>query len=234
MHWNPITYPKWMLLMLPVLFCKFLGLVDMLELQNEVEEASFDYSYRYYNDNLSLDISEIQGPSTQQLSPAQNEIVPPPSRKDSVDEIISPGNPNQPRKKNKKNTTNTIDHKIDEAFNILKRSASSFKSNSSDECTTYGAHVANKIRSYPPQTRAIVQHYINNILFDADMGRYDYYSANPHILFQNPVPQTNLSSYYSNTHIDPSNHSSSNSVDIPREFLSESTSSVLDLGDHPT
>lgn len=43
-----------------------------------------------------------------------------------------------------------------------------------DESTTYGLHVGNKIRNYTPKTRALVQHYINNILFDADMGKYNY------------------------------------------------------------
>lgn len=41
-----------------------------------------------------------------------------------------------------------------------------------DEWVTYGQHVANKLRKYDSQTSSIVQHYINNILFDADMGRY--------------------------------------------------------------
>lgn len=42
-----------------------------------------------------------------------------------------------------------------------------------DSCAIYSQHVANKLRSYSNKTRAQVEHAINNILFEADIGRYD-------------------------------------------------------------
>ncbi|XP_031850549.2 uncharacterized protein LOC116435251 [Nomia melanderi] len=40
-----------------------------------------------------------------------------------------------------------------------------------DPYFTFGQHVANELRKYDPRTLAYVKHAINNIIFDADMGR---------------------------------------------------------------
>ncbi|XP_047104849.1 uncharacterized protein LOC124743995 [Schistocerca piceifrons] len=48
-----------------------------------------------------------------------------------------------------------------------------------DDCAVYGEHVANKLRALDHRTRAIVQHAINNVLFEADMGKYSEAGA-PH------------------------------------------------------
>lgn len=45
-----------------------------------------------------------------------------------------------------------------------------------DAAGVYGEHVAMKLRNYGSQTFSVVQHLINNILFDADMGRYTHYT----------------------------------------------------------
>ncbi|KAG8338555.1 hypothetical protein J6590_000225 [Homalodisca vitripennis] len=42
-----------------------------------------------------------------------------------------------------------------------------------DECTTYGEHVGNELRALQPRARTIVKHLINNILFEAAMGKYN-------------------------------------------------------------
>ncbi|XP_018328340.1 uncharacterized protein LOC108739110 [Agrilus planipennis] len=42
---------------------------------------------------------------------------------------------------------------------------------SGDECTAFGHYLACKLREYDPYTRALVQHRINNILFDTDVGK---------------------------------------------------------------
>lgn len=52
-----------------------------------------------------------------------------------------------------------------------------------DSCDVYSEHVAMKLRKYNERTRSIVQHLFNNILFEADMGKYsdvstlNYFSA---------------------------------------------------------
>lgn len=68
------------------------------------------------------------------------------------------------------------DFQIDESFNILKYTNALTNSQFTlrhDECTSYGQYVENKIRNYSSKTRSIVQHQINNILFEADMGKFD-------------------------------------------------------------
>ncbi|XP_069674310.1 uncharacterized protein [Periplaneta americana] len=49
-----------------------------------------------------------------------------------------------------------------------------------DRFTVYGLHVANKLRTYNTRTANIVEHAVNNILFQADMGNYDTDHADNH------------------------------------------------------
>lgn len=67
----------------------------------------------------------------------------------------------------KKKKTNLVDQRLEEAFEILKRPYPT--TTSPDDWSVYGQHVANKLRRYPKQTSSIVQHFINNLLFEADM-----------------------------------------------------------------
>lgn len=102
-------------------------------------------------------------------------------------------------------------------FKILKKSASDISYNPSDDCTTYDLHVGNKIRSYQPKTRPLVQNYINNILFEANMGKFDFNStfnpvtinwaiqSNTTTLSNSPKPSLSASSI-----IDPSDERSEN------------------------
>lgn len=65
----------------------------------------------------------------------------------------------------------TTDPRADEAYRILK---DTYESKIRDKSQAFGNHVASKHREYSKRTKAYVEHYINNILFDADMGKYDY------------------------------------------------------------
>lgn len=40
--------------------------------------------------------------------------------------------------------------------------------------TIFGEYIATKMDSYSDRCKNIVQHLINNIIFDADMGKFDY------------------------------------------------------------
>ncbi|XP_060845202.1 uncharacterized protein LOC132924773 [Rhopalosiphum padi] len=71
---------------------------------------------------------------------------------------------------------------IEEAIEILKRPYPTLTT--PDEWSVYGQHLANKLRKYTPHTSSIVQHYFNNILFEADMGKYDV--DNRHNIVQQP------------------------------------------------
>lgn len=44
---------------------------------------------------------------------------------------------------------------------------------SRDPCTLFADYVVSKMKRYNNHTQNIVQHKINNILFEADMGNYD-------------------------------------------------------------
>lgn len=55
----------------------------------------------------------------------------------------------------------------EEAYRILKSTCQR------DDCSTYGEHVGNELRNLNPTARTIAKHMINNILFDASMGKYD-------------------------------------------------------------
>lgn len=80
-----------------------------------------------------------------------------------------------------------------EAFDILKSSAAA----STDPYFSYGQHIANELRKYDPRTLAQVKHAINNVIFDADMGKYSYnyavegtpISVVPHDSASNYIPE---------------------------------------------
>lgn len=70
------------------------------------------------------------------------------------------------------------DPMLDKAFTLLQNSAY----DNTDPYFTYGQHVGNELRKYDSRTLAYVKQAINNILFDADMGRlplpnYAYYPS---------------------------------------------------------
>lgn len=62
------------------------------------------------------------------------------------------------------------DPRVTEAYRILKEVSK--KNEKRDDCIVYGEHIAHKLRGYDNRTCAIVQYHINNILFEADMGKY--------------------------------------------------------------
>lgn len=63
------------------------------------------------------------------------------------------------------------DRRLDEALNIMKATAAKKANKSTD--AIYGQYVTSKLETYSPRCKSIVQHLINNILFDADMGKYE-------------------------------------------------------------
>lgn len=71
-----------------------------------------------------------------------------------------------PKQKKKKIKTDE-DPRVDEVYSILK--TYSEKSKLKDNATTYGEHVANKLRSYSDFIRLNTEHKINYILHESDM-----------------------------------------------------------------
>lgn len=66
--------------------------------------------------------------------------------------------------------TRTEDPRVSEAYRILK---DTYESKIRDKIQAFGNHVASKHREYSKRTKAYVEHYINNILFDADLGKFE-------------------------------------------------------------
>jgi hypothetical protein len=48
----------------------------------------------------------------------------------------------------------------------------SASSSARDDASVFGEHIANKIRKMDPITISTVQHHINNIIYQAEMGVY--------------------------------------------------------------
>lgn len=71
-----------------------------------------------------------------------------------------------PKTKRPRKEESKEDPRVQKAFDIMK------KSTERDAAGVYGEHVAMKLRSYDSHTFSIVQHFINNTLFNADMGKY--------------------------------------------------------------
>lgn len=63
------------------------------------------------------------------------------------------------------------DPRVVEAYRILK---DTYESKIRDKSQAFGNHVASKHRDYSNQTKAYVEHYINNVLFDADLGKFEF------------------------------------------------------------
>lgn len=63
------------------------------------------------------------------------------------------------------------DQRVDEAYNILKSTVA--KREVRDASSVFGEYVAGKHHSYSDKTKCVVEHMINNILFDADMGNLE-------------------------------------------------------------
>lgn len=83
----------------------------------------------------------------------------------------APSSPSGKPRSKKPRTMPEEDARIDEALGILKDAVSK-SSSLDDECGLFGQYIANKLRSYDPMTRAVVQHEINNSIFNADMKFY--------------------------------------------------------------
>lgn len=72
-----------------------------------------------------------------------------------------------PKGKPRKRPIASPSEREEEAYSILKRACQR------DSCSTYGEHVGNELRALNPTARTMAKHLINNILFDAAMGKLD-------------------------------------------------------------
>lgn len=65
------------------------------------------------------------------------------------------------------------DERADEAYTILKNAVN----NKKDASAVFGDYIASKHRKYSSYTKNVIEHAINTILYEADMGKYNDPSA---------------------------------------------------------
>lgn len=111
-----------------------------------------------------------------------------------------PQNPSKMRK---------LDAQFNEAIDVIKSVSNKIGRNKPAAQTTkstddvFGEYVASKLRGYSDYTKNFVQHKINNILFDADMGLYNQPETTLPLTISLPQ-QSNSTTTYSSSHNSPS------------------------------
>lgn len=75
----------------------------------------------------------------------------------------------------KQNRKRVQDRRVDEAYEIMKQTVA--KKANKNKNYIFGEYVATKLDAYSDRCRNVVQHLINNIIFDADMGKFDISSS---------------------------------------------------------
>ncbi|GBM17044.1 Elongation of very long chain fatty acids protein 7 [Araneus ventricosus] len=79
-----------------------------------------------------------------------------------------------PRASSIKRKRQQEDPRIEEAFIILKKVNKNMEDSSKEDLLDiYGHYVVSKMKKYSAQTQLVVEHEINKILYQADMGCYD-------------------------------------------------------------
>ena len=112
----------------------------------------------------------------------------------STENVKSPhGRPPKPKRmKHDKGDT-----QLNEALQLLKDTHNRYTMSQSqlpaDRFNIFSQHVAAKLRTYTPRTQVYVEHAINNILFEADIGYYDIPTTNP-LLATGTRPSSSTSS----------------------------------------
>ncbi|KAK4874409.1 hypothetical protein RN001_013769 [Aquatica leii] len=92
------------------------------------------------------------------------------------------------------------DLRISAANDIFQNVSSTPK----NECFTFGQHIAIKIQKFEDRLRSIVMHKINNIIFDAEMGKYDDNNSSMQTVNQSRMPSVHAPSASPYTHELPS------------------------------
>ncbi|CAH1113552.1 unnamed protein product [Psylliodes chrysocephalus] len=99
-----------------------------------------------------------------------------------------------PKRIQKKKLKPNEDPRVTDAYAVMTDLKSNISAQTKDGCSVYGEYIGFKLRSYNSYTRAIVEHHINTIIYNADMG---FYAPNNNSNIQ--LPTTNSTGYYSST-----------------------------------
>ncbi|CAH1115701.1 unnamed protein product [Psylliodes chrysocephalus] len=88
--------------------------------------------------------------------------------------------PPTPKRKKQSKTDSVNDSQLQAILNFLQQP--------DDPNLMYTQHLANKLRQFSDRTRAMIEHAINQIIFEAEMGYYDNPLDDPHFRTQVPTP----------------------------------------------
>ncbi|XP_014476706.1 PREDICTED: uncharacterized protein LOC106745531 [Dinoponera quadriceps] len=105
---------------------------------------------------------------------------------DETDDCNVLGKETRGSKRSRKRKLSQDGRRVDQSFDALQDAHMYSYARAQlmqDRFSTYGEHVANKLRMYSTRTQAIVEHAINNILFEADMGNYEKFEADDPMIY---------------------------------------------------
>lgn len=109
---------------------------------------------------------------------ASIEEAPPQQQKDSEASMPPPSEHARKKKRNNPKKTqpqeDSADIMLAEALEFLQKSSTDI----TDPYSSFGRHIANELRKYDPHTLAYVKNAINNIIFEADIGKYTQQQIN--------------------------------------------------------
>ncbi|KPJ18795.1 hypothetical protein RR48_02578 [Papilio machaon] len=119
-------------------------------------------------------------PTKSQLPEASIEEAPLQQQQD-LDSEASMSSPSEPARKKKRHNPkkaqpqeDSVDIMLAEALECLQQSSTDI----TDPYSSFGRHIANELRKYDPHTLAYVKNAINNIIFEADIGKYTQQQIN--------------------------------------------------------
>jgi len=111
--------------------------------------------------------------------------------------VPTPRDQLKPKTKRFKKAPPEEDPRLQEAFDFLKAPIQT-----PSPSLVYAQYIANKLDTYQGQTRALVEHAIHNVFFEADMGKFNHSSSSHSIssnsLYysqQSQIPQYSMPTY---------------------------------------
>lgn len=156
------------------------------------------YIHRYISCNLQLQVKQgeedddlaLDSDSNHLLEEELNEASQEPPLESKWHAEKRSTTPVQPPLSKRTKTKHSTDPTIDSLSNLTAQ----------DECIMYGQYIARKLMQMNSRTRSAVEHAISNVLFEANMGKYDdahlsfdYKQQTPTTTFLNsPLDEMNL------------------------------------------
>lgn len=122
---------------------------DATQAASVVEENTDDLEDPQPNNTSTDEIDRVESIQTQSLINEKHKFT----------------KPTTPKRKRTRKETDVEDPRIEKAFQFLQQPE--------DPTMTYVQHLANKLKQFQGRTRVLVEHALNQVIFDAEMGYYN-------------------------------------------------------------